>query len=250
MADNDATKDCSWLGKGFVLEERDESEIEYVEGSTEPDFDMPDTPNHYETLQKDMKKDPCAVCRAMAKAWNDVSTEFKDDPDVMFGDVVLSDPAVKAVADKMKDGFKPTGLGYGGAEDYKGEGEGPMDDDMLEAEDTFDESEDGPKQYDSKFEKEVANFAHHPDYGGCIFAQYNQESEANDQPWYPHCIDMLQPHEFGESWDENGDIVPPTPEEAEEREAMAGKLALHQFVKDTKQMLAYHFERLEHTDEL
>jgi len=250
MASDDSSKSCEWLGKGFLFDEPDESEIEYVEGSTEPDHSMPDGPDHYDQLQKEMRTEPCAVCRAMAKAWNDVTLEYKDDPDVFFGDIVLADPAVKAVSDKLKSGYTPTGLGYGGVKDYEGEGPETMDDNMLEDEDTFDESEDTPTQYASRFDKEVARMAHHPDLGGCAISYYNQAEEGNDQPVSPHCLDLLEPHTPYEAWDEDGNIVPPTAEELEKRDAMVGKLAMHQLVVDTKEHLEFRLEQLEHLDTL
>ena len=239
MASDDSTKNCEWLGKGFLFE-LDESEIEYIEVSVEPEFEV--HVQQFRKLQKDMRTKPCAVCQSMAKAWNDVTLEYRDDPDVCFGDVVLSDPAVKAVSDKLKATYKPS-AGYNGVEDYA------ANDGQQKT--THDgDNDDSPMQYGaSRFDREVAMLAHHPHTaGGCAISIYNLAEEDNKDVMSPHCLDMLEPHEPSDTRDDDGNIVPPSPEELQKRKAMEGKLNLHQYVIDTKELLVSHLNQLEYTE--
>ena len=50
--------------------------------------------------------------------------------------------------------------------------------------------------------------------------------------------------------DENGNAIPPSPEELEKREWERGKLLLELHIKDTKDQLGYFLTELDHMDAL
>jgi hypothetical protein len=93
--------DCSWVTAGFSGLRYDEIIDEEDGPMTDPETDP--LAAHHEQLQKDLKHDPCAVARAQATAWNTVTQLYKNDPAVVFGDVIVADNL--ALAGELKDKY-------------------------------------------------------------------------------------------------------------------------------------------------
>ena len=115
MFSDDMTKDCKWVRKGFhiwghmdgdwhegddlegpVDENGDPIEDEAEEGGEEFPIDL---------LVKQAKTDPCGLAQAQAAAWNDITKKYSNDPDVVFGDVVVADH--KELVAQLKASYVP-----------------------------------------------------------------------------------------------------------------------------------------------
>ena len=56
-------------------------------------------------LVKQAKTDPCGLAQAQAAAWNDITKKYSNDPDVVFGDVVVADH--KELVAQLKASYVP-----------------------------------------------------------------------------------------------------------------------------------------------
>lgn len=107
MAKGEIYGDCSWIGNGF-LGSGDEDDVQHPSEPLDPEDHYgnathdADGEDHFTKLTAQLKNDPCSVVRAQAAAWNAVVEEFKDDDEVVFGDVVLADGVHKDVVEKTK----------------------------------------------------------------------------------------------------------------------------------------------------
>lgn len=102
----------------------------------------------------------------------------------------------------------------------------------------------------SAFALELAEVAHNSEIGGCTIRHYNAAETMEGGAWSPHCLDMLESHEPAEELDDEGNPVQPSAEEIEEREAEKGKIYFESYLEDMKESLGYHFEELDHLDQL
>lgn len=266
MASDTNAGDCTWIAKGF-------------HGTSEEDL-PPDqqgghTDEHFGKLASQVKNEPCQAVRAQAEAWNKVTEQYKDDPAVLFGDVVMSDYA--AELNKMKALYSPNGITHEESSeeaellalddpDEVNDEEDNHDGHVIEdnhvehvvEDDLGDEHTDPPiaKHADGEhtddeeafaadethFEIELGKLAYDPELGGCHITHYN---DAAASAWTPHCLDMLEPLRH---YDADGNLLQGRPDLAIANEDHRGELFLHHFVEQAKQDAA-HLVELDRLDQ-
>ena len=204
MAQDNNVGNCTWLGSGFAgLEESheghgDDNSNRLTDGEDElgEEGDSPgaaDEQDHFTKLTEQLRKDPCSLARAQAEAWNKVTLEYKNDPDVVFGDVIMSDYSDLAARTKelytfsgskhdaheeQDDGLEEVDDGHGeeelgSSEIYEEAEHGDQDTEAKQADEALSsnaEKEESQPDDHSHFEDEFANAVHGQvtgEGGGC-----------------------------------------------------------------------------------